>query len=172
MPSLRFQPLPTNAPPEVVELQRRLTRARVGLFFCERGKDERKIAKRRADISKIVTDLHECEARHGIVKVQDLTFIYFLQVGEYVKIGQSRSWRKRMNQMQVGSPHPIVPLLVLVSYPILEKHLHQQFIRDHFRGEWFFLSDAIRCFVAANSKQCVIKGGDKLRPVDNWMDLR
>lgn len=85
------------------------------------------------------------------------TFIYFLRAGEFVKIGQSKRWRARREQMQIGSPYTIVPLLVLISEPKLEKKLHNRFRADHFRGEWFHMGPAISAFIKENLSKCVAK---------------
>lgn len=87
------------------------------------------------------------------------TFIYFLRAGEYVKIGQSRNWKQRIDQMQVGSPYTIVPLLVIVADPSLEKRLHVRFRNSHFRGEWFHVGAAISAYVKENLDKCVVKSG-------------
>lgn len=85
------------------------------------------------------------------------TFIYFLRAGEFVKIGQSRRWKSRLDQMQTGSPYTIVPLLILRGSPAMEKTLHSRFRADHFRGEWFRLGPAVRAFIKSNLKLCQSK---------------
>jgi hypothetical protein len=85
------------------------------------------------------------------------TFIYFIRAGEFVKIGQSRRWKERMANMQVGSAYTIVPLLVLIGEPELEGKLHNRFRADHFRGEWFHMGPGIVAFIKANLKDCVAK---------------
>lgn len=94
------------------------------------------------------------------------TFIYFLRSGEFVKIGQSLQWRGRMATMQIGSPYTIVPLLVLIDKPALEKKLHKRFRSDHFRGEWFHLGPAVTSFIKENLPRCVAGLSDvgDLRP--------
>lgn len=92
------------------------------------------------------------------------TFIYFLRAGEFVKIGHSTRWKMRIEQMQTGSPHTIVPLLVLIAKPGLERKLHNRFRADHFRGEWFHVGPAIRAFIKENLPNCVAKSSqDDLR---------
>lgn len=87
------------------------------------------------------------------------TFIYFLRAGEFVKIGQSNRWKDRMATMQTGSPYTIVPLLVLIDQPALERKLHSRFRADHFRGEWFHMGPAIVAFIKENLSRCVVKFG-------------
>lgn len=94
-------------------------------------------------------------------------FIYFLRAGQFVKIGKSRNWKQRQQQMQVGSPYDIVPLLVLMDVPDLEKKLHTRFRRDHYRGEWFHMGPAIGSFIKENLPNCVIASGiSKMPPVE------
>lgn len=84
-------------------------------------------------------------------------FIYFIRSGEFVKIGKSRHWKKRMANMQVGSPHTVVPLLVLIGPAKLEGQLHKRFRASHYRGEWFHMGPAIGAFIKENLKDCVAK---------------
>lgn len=90
------------------------------------------------------------------------TFIYFVRAGEFVKIGQSTRWKERVEEIQIGSPYTIVPLLVLISAPSLERTLHNRFRHDHFRGEWFRLGDALRTYIKENLKNCVAGKKDQL----------
>lgn len=90
----------------------------------------------------------------------DRTFIYFMRSGEFIKIGQSRRWRCRLATMQTGSAYTIIPLLVLVAEPALEKKLHTRFRADHFRGEWFHSSPAILAYIRENLSACVAKDAD------------
>jgi hypothetical protein len=89
------------------------------------------------------------------------TFIYFVRSGEFVKIGQSARWKVRLDQMQTGSPYTLVPMLVLIGEPTLEKKLHNRFRASHFRGEWFHMSPAIGAFIKENLKNCVAKSADE-----------
>lgn len=85
------------------------------------------------------------------------TFIYFLRAGQFIKIGQSKRWKERLAQMQPGSPHIIIPLLVLIAEPGLEKKLHARFRVDHFRGEWFHSGPALAAYIKENLSRCVAK---------------
>lgn len=87
--------------------------------------------------------------------VPDDTFIYFLRAGPFVKIGHSKTWKTRRAQMQVGSPHDIVPILVLIGTSSLERTLHAKFRADHYRGEWFHMSERISAFVRERKADCV-----------------
>jgi hypothetical protein len=88
---------------------------------------------------------------------EDRTFIYFVRSGEFIKIGQSRRWKMRIEGMQVGSPHTIIVLLVLKADPKLESKLHNWFRTDHFRGEWFHSGPAILAYIREHLPECVAK---------------
>jgi hypothetical protein len=89
----------------------------------------------------------------------DKTFIYFVRSGEFIKIGQSKRWKERVMNMQVGSPHTIIVLLVLVAEPSMEGKLHNWFRTDHYRGEWFHSGPAILAYIKEHLPQCVAKTG-------------
>jgi hypothetical protein len=85
------------------------------------------------------------------------TFIYFLRSGDFIKIGYSGDWRRRMSDMQIGSPYTITPLLVLIGRIEDERNLHTRFRASHFRGEWFHNTQAIRSFIKEHRSECVAK---------------
>lgn len=95
---------------------------------------------------------------------RDNTFIYFFQVGDFVKIGRSRRWKERIAEMQTGSPHTIVPLLVFVGDVTDERGLHRRFHKYHFRGEWFHLSLKIKNYIETQKPKCMTKSDlDRIR---------
>lgn len=100
---------------------------------------------------------------------KEKTFIYFVRSGEFIKIGQSKRWKERVENMQVGSPHTIVVLLVLIAEPKLESKLHNWFRTDHFRGEWFHSGPAILAYIKEHLPECVAKSGkcDLRMPTDS-----
>lgn len=89
----------------------------------------------------------------------DKTFIYFVRSGEFIKIGQSKQWKQRIETMQVGSPYTIITLLVLIAEPKLESKLHNWFRADHFRGEWFHSGPAILTYIREHLSECVSARG-------------
>lgn len=94
------------------------------------------------------------------------TFIYFLRAGPFVKIGHSKVWKTRRAQMQVGSPYDIIPILVLIGQPALERELHRKFKSDHYRGEWFHMSESISRYVRERRADSVVQAPlDDLRPL-------
>ena len=115
MPSIRYHVMPRDAPPDLRDLRALLTRQRLRLFLCERDKGDAAVAEQRAKVMHTVMRLLSREQELGIPPSEEVTFVYFVQAGEFVKIGQSKRWKQRVDQMQVGSPHPIIPLLVLLG---------------------------------------------------------
>ena len=91
---------------------------------------------------------------------EERTFIYFVRSGEFIKIGQSKRWKTRIEGMQVGSPHTIIVLLVLKADPKLENKLHNWFRTDHFRGEWFHSGPAILAYIREHLSECISKSDE------------
>jgi hypothetical protein len=103
---------------------------------------------------------------------KDLTFIYFVRSGEFIKIGQSRRWKQRVETMQVGSPHTLIVLLILKAEPKLESKLHNWFRTDHFRGEWFHSGPAILAYIKERLRECVSKSDEcELRKPTDWDEV-
>jgi hypothetical protein len=103
---------------------------------------------------------------------KDRTFIYFVRSGEFIKIGQSRQWKKRVDQMQVGSPHTLITLLVLIEEQKLESRLHNWFRADHFRGEWFHSGPAVLAYIKKRLPECVAKSKEcDLRVPNEWDEI-
>jgi hypothetical protein len=103
---------------------------------------------------------------------KDLTFIYFVRSGEFIKIGQSRNWRRRVEGMQVGSPHTLIVLLVLKDEPSLEGKLHNWFRTDHYRGEWFHSGPGLLAYIKKRLPECVSKSDEReLRKPTDWDEV-
>lgn len=76
---------------------------------------------------------------------------YFIQSGEFVKIGYSdKCIKKRLSSLQISSPFELILLAVIDSRQYTEKQLHSMFSKYHVRGEWFQLSDEIKTFINTN----------------------
>lgn len=83
------------------------------------------------------------------------TFIYFIKAGKFIKIGRSRSWRKRMVGISTSTPHKIEVLLVLRGEDDQEGATHRQFERFRVKGEWFKDHPEIRSYIAYKKRYCV-----------------
>jgi hypothetical protein len=63
--------------------------------------------------------------------------IYFVRVGEFVKIGQTRNLALRVRSLQSSNPHPVEVLAVVYGTLDTELCLHDVFSEHHARGEWY-----------------------------------
>ncbi len=65
--------------------------------------------------------------------------IYFVQAGENgpIKIGFSDEVHKRIEELQVGCPYRLNLLWVYNGRQYGELELHELFLHEHIRGEWF-----------------------------------
>lgn len=79
--------------------------------------------------------------RRTIVKRNTPNLIYFIQAGQFIKIGltSNAALAKRLSSIQVGCPYEASIIFTQeTSRPIEdEKHLHNLFREFHYRGEWF-----------------------------------
>jgi hypothetical protein len=72
--------------------------------------------------------------------------VYFIQCGDYLKIGVANNARARMEDLQVGCPHDLALIGELPGGETLETELHRRFQKFHHRGEWFRFEGALRTF--------------------------
>ena len=63
--------------------------------------------------------------------------VYFIQIGEFIKIGWTGSIAKRRGQIQSSIPYDVTLLHTILGDYELEEILHAQFQHLHHRGEWF-----------------------------------
>jgi hypothetical protein len=76
--------------------------------------------------------------------------VYFIQCGDYVKIGWSKQLSQRFRTLQKYNPYPLT-LLCSIDQD-REKELQSKFWKYHTHGEWFTLSDEIKLFIANEKK--------------------
>lgn len=95
-----------------------------------------------------VYSMDEVAASRGNQIAARMTFIYFFEAGEFIKIGSSLQWSKRLANIQTASPHIVRALLVEMNNPTFEASLHRRFKAHHHRGEWFRDCPEIREFIA------------------------
>jgi len=74
------------------------------------------------------------------------TTIYFIEaVGTgFVKIGRGLG---RLDQLQTGCPFMLRYLCEFQDNVEKEQQLHERFRKDHYRGEWFYLSEDIKKYI-------------------------
>lgn len=73
--------------------------------------------------------------------------VYFMLVGDTVKIGISRNLNRRIKEFKVAISAPIDAVYVESGVHFTEKELHERFAQHRLQGEWFSLSDEIKGFV-------------------------
>lgn len=73
--------------------------------------------------------------------------VYFIQCGEYVKIGFTNNLKKRFQGLRISNPHDLKILAVIEGDRSKEREMHQTFHADWVRGEWYLLSSAIQAFL-------------------------
>lgn len=83
-------------------------------------------------------------------------FVYFIQSGETIKIGYSKTPELRVDQLRRGgrAQRPsagIAPTIRLLAYveggQELERKLHSRFAESRDRGEWFYITDELTALV-------------------------
>lgn len=70
---------------------------------------------------------------------------YFIQSGEFVKIGKSYDVDTRMERLQDGSPLKLK--LLFCDDEDREYYYHLIFSKYHYRGEWYYLSQEILQYI-------------------------
>lgn len=89
------------------------------------------------------------------------TWVYFMHVAEAaaVKIGTAKNVHDRVGQVQMCCPFQVTLLAYVPGGRDLEKHLHDHFIADRIRGEWFRDTQALRMEI------------ERLCPTDNGLPV-
>jgi len=64
-------------------------------------------------------------------------YVYFARSGDLVKIGHAVDFRRRLAQLQVGSPNPLQFEALIHGTAAEEASLHGRFASLRERGEWF-----------------------------------
>jgi len=76
--------------------------------------------------------------------------IYFVRVGDKIKIGHSVNVHGRVENLRTGSPEPLV-LLATIDGPMREeKLLHKRFAHLRVYREWFLATDELLAYIEQN----------------------
>jgi hypothetical protein len=94
------------------------------------------------------------------------TFIYFMRVQNFVKIGLSNDVDRRRRQIQGANPHRVRLLLAIRGNVKYEEFLHASFHEYHVRGEWFELGHRLRMMIL-NELQAI----DGLQSRGKWLHV-
>ena len=68
--------------------------------------------------------------------------LYFIQNGDFVKIGRTSNIKNRLSQLQVSNPTPLKVLNFIENKGHLEKDYHQKYNDFLVNGEWFKLKES------------------------------
>ena len=74
-------------------------------------------------------------------------YLYFVQIGEFVKIGRAVDLRDRMKTLQVSHPQEVRLLAAVPAHASLEGALHQHFQHLRSNGEWFAIAPELEEFI-------------------------
>lgn len=83
-------------------------------------------------------------------------FVYFIQSeqGGPIKIGSTTDTRKRLRELQTGSPTRLMLIGLVEGSEDYERELHRKFFHLRLEGEWFLngpeLIDFVRCLNEGN----------------------
>jgi hypothetical protein len=72
-------------------------------------------------------------------------WVYFIQAGEFVKIGVAKDVQQRLTFMQIGCPYDMVLLKAMECLDPYhdEEMIHAELEKYRVRGEWFKLPPAV-----------------------------
>lgn len=70
--------------------------------------------------------------------------VYFIQAGDFVKIGRTRNIKRRIDQTQVHCPFPIQLIGTIEGDKDVEREIHDMFKPYQSTGEWFNLTPEVR----------------------------
>lgn len=89
------------------------------------------------------------DAIHSASNQLECDLVYFIQAGNFVKIGRTSvaNLSKRISQIQNGCPEEAFLVVTLNSPPFQERHIHHELRNSRYRGEWFRLTAEVKCFV-------------------------
>jgi hypothetical protein len=65
------------------------------------------------------------------------SFVYFIECGDYIKIGYATSIRARLCSLTTSTPYPLNVLATIDGDKHTEAILHARFADAFHRGEWF-----------------------------------
>lgn len=90
--------------------------------------------------------------------------VYFIQCGNYIKIGHADDPERRLRELQTGNPNKL-ELLGYVSGDIVrEREIHFTFADFRTDGEWFELTTDILAYLQQNKADSVATRKSKLVP--------
>lgn len=81
---------------------------------------------------------HSLDGKHRkVVNISNVCNVYFISLGDKIKIGQSKNIKRRFNALQMSCPEKLTLEANIEAYAQLEYALHELFKDDRLHGEWF-----------------------------------
>jgi hypothetical protein len=74
-------------------------------------------------------------------------YVYFIRSRDTVKIGRATDPAARLKELQTGHPHTLELIVAVPAHALLERALHERFVRQRLAGEWFQVDADIVEFV-------------------------
>jgi hypothetical protein len=75
-------------------------------------------------------------------------YVYFLRMGDALKIGFSRNVGTRLRSIQTACPEPAEIVKIIPGTDQTERYFHAHFAAHRLSGEWFRLDGELAAFVA------------------------
>lgn len=82
--------------------------------------------------------------------------VYFLQQGNTIKIGYTKSIADRIKTLQTASPIPLTLLATLRGDRKLESYFHTRFASYRLEGEWFSLEGTLLDYLTEDLGLCIL----------------
>jgi hypothetical protein len=73
--------------------------------------------------------------------------VYFVEAGDFIKIGFTTDWQRRIPTIQISSASPLRLLTLVQGDHDLEAALHNKFSHLRQRGEWFRKAPELISFI-------------------------
>jgi Meiotically up-regulated gene 113 len=74
-------------------------------------------------------------------------FVYFIECGDYIKVGYTGSVRARLTNLAMANPYPLKVLATMEGSKQTESSLHDRFADAFHRGEWFRKTPELLAFI-------------------------
>jgi len=75
------------------------------------------------------------------------SFVYFIECGDYIKIGYATSVRSRLSNLAIATPFPLKVLATIDGDKHTESTLHTRFADAFHKGEWFRRTPELLAFI-------------------------
>lgn len=87
------------------------------------------------------------DLRHGILAENSYDHLYFLRGGDYIKIGRTVDFDRRLSELKVSSPYELELIALIENKGCYEFRIHDLFKKIRVKGEWFKDDQSISDFI-------------------------